>query len=180
MGKELKVWLNVNPHHDRRKAKQYSDDILQKLLKQFHPQTGFFEVQRGKNGKPFIEGGPHFSYAHSGRLHAYVIDDEPLGIDLERINSRRNYLGVAERHYHETEWQHMQTLNAQDQMNTFYQWWAQKEAWCKFHGGVLWYFLPKAVRESGLKFYDVHDIQGMACAIATRQKINHVSLNVVK
>ncbi|WP_154224208.1 4'-phosphopantetheinyl transferase family protein [Marinicella rhabdoformis] len=180
MNKELKVWLNVNPHRDRQKAKQYSADILQNLLSEFHPNGGVFDVQRGKNGKPYVEQGPHFSYAHCGQFHAYVIDDEQIGIDVERINSKRNTQGIAQRHYHRTEWQQLKSMNKQDQTELFFKWWAQKEAWCKFEGGVLWYFLPQAISSSGLHFFDVPLIKGMACSVATKEPVTKVTLNVLK
>ena len=180
MSKKLKVWLNVNPHRDRPQAKQYSAAILQKLLQQYHPSRQVFDIKRNENGKPYVEGGPHFSYAHCGQFHAYVLDDEPIGIDVERINGKRNTQGIAQRHYHKTEWQQMQSLNHEDQTALFFKWWARKEAWCKHQGGVLWYFLPQALTDSGLCFFDVPGIKDMACSVATAQPVSSVTLNVVK
>ncbi len=180
MSKELKVWLNVNPHQDRLRAKQYSAAIFQNLLREYHPSRGVFDVLRAKNGKPYVENGPHFSYTHCGRLHAYVIDDEPIGIDLERINGKRNIQGIAQRHYHEAEWQQMQNLILAQQSPYFFKLWTQKEAWCKHQGGVLWYFLPQKVCESGLNYYHVNAIGDMACCLATTETVSRIDLNVVK
>lgn len=180
MEKELKVWLNVNPHKDRHQAKQYSDAILQNLLRQYQPNASVFQIERNENGKPFVKHGPHFSYAHCGHLYAYVLDDEPIGIDVERINPKRNFKGVAQRHYHDSEWQEMQNLAEEEQKALFFRWWAQKEAWCKHQGGVLWYYLPQEIKDSGLHFFDVFLIKGMACSLATKRPISQVFLNVVK
>jgi 4'-phosphopantetheinyl transferase len=38
-------------------------------------------------GKPFVEGGPSFNIAHSGRVIAVVVDTLPVGIDIELADS---------------------------------------------------------------------------------------------
>lgn len=180
MGKELKIWLNVNPYSDKQLAKQYSDNILQRLLCEYCPNQSVFDIRRSKNGKPYLEQGPHFSYAHCGRLYAYVLDNKPIGIDVEKISSKRNVKGVAQRHYHESEWNLLYSMNDSDQRNLFFRWWAQKEAWCKHQGGVLWNFLPQALTDSGLFFFDVFSIKGMACSIATETPVSGITVNVMK
>lgn len=39
-----------------------------------------------KGGKPFIENAPQFNISHSGEYVICAVDEEPIGVDIERIN----------------------------------------------------------------------------------------------
>lgn len=45
---------------------------------------GINALQRTKNGKPFIEGAPHFSYSNTAGASALCMGCENVGVDIER------------------------------------------------------------------------------------------------
>lgn len=42
------------------------------------------EIKYTEHGKPYIENGPCFSFSHSGDFAGLAIDENPIGIDIER------------------------------------------------------------------------------------------------
>ena len=97
------------------------------------------EWQYNEHGKPFIEGGPHFSLSHCKEGIAVAVDDEPIGIDIEHI-----------RHADESLVQ--RTMNEEERQNmddrTFTRLWTQKEAIVKAQGiGIMSFEQLQAVLE---------------------------------
>ncbi len=60
------------------KTKEYLSDIMSVALKDI-------QFKYNKNGKPYVENGPHFSISHSGDYIFIVFDNKEIGIDVERI-----------------------------------------------------------------------------------------------
>lgn len=56
--------------------------MLQALL---NVKKETIEFQYTENGKPFLEAGPYFSISHCKAGIAVVIDDKPIGVDIESI-----------------------------------------------------------------------------------------------
>ena len=86
----------------------------------------FADWQYNEHGKPFIEGGPFFSISHCKTGIAVVVDDEPIGIDIEHIRTAEQ--GLIER-----------TMNAEERQQIhsdrdFTRLWTQKEAVVKAQG----------------------------------------------
>lgn len=44
------------------------------------------KIKYTEHGKPYIEGGPYFSLSHSGGYAGLVIDENPVGIDIEKAS----------------------------------------------------------------------------------------------
>ena len=93
--------------------------MLQELIGQMP------EWQYNEHGKPFIEGGLHFSISHCKEGIAVAVDDEPVGIDIEAIR-------------HADEDLIKRTMNEQERQNmddrAFTRLWTQKEAIVKAQG----------------------------------------------
>ncbi len=176
--KELHVWLHNNHHKDRVAAKQHNAVILQQLLRGYSDCEEEFEIRRSPNGKPLTPNGPHFSYSHSEQLHAFVIADHPIGIDVEKINPKRIYKDVAERYFHPLEWQRLQALPAGQQQIEFFRLWSAKEAWCKLEGGKLWQYLGQEL-PSNIYFMWQHWLKGFTCVLASEHRYDDVRLNVL-
>lgn len=82
------------------------------------------------DGKPYIEGGPHFSISHCRNALAVAVDDRPVGIDVESI--RRWDAALVERTMNADE----QALIARDAdpARAFIRLWTRKEAFLKWKG----------------------------------------------
>jgi 4'-phosphopantetheinyl transferase len=55
-------------------------------------------VLRDSQGKPYVEGGPHFNLSHSAGLGLLALcEDVPVGIDLEHVRALGNPAGLLRR-----------------------------------------------------------------------------------
>ena len=88
--------------------------------------VGEMEFLYNEHGKPYIEGGPYFSISHCKEGIAVVIDDQPIGVDIESIRHADDEL--IRRTMNEEEQRMIQ--NDQD----FTRLWTQKEAVVKMQG----------------------------------------------
>ena len=80
---------------------QAAHELLSRILQEQY-QISQPELILGPHGKPYLEGGPHFSISHSHGMVAVAIGDRNMGLDMEvirrfhqlvpqRIMSRREY-----------------------------------------------------------------------------------------
>ena len=87
----LDVVLSFLDQSRLKKANQLSkeDDRLLSygggyLMKKYLPNE---EIKISKNGKPFLEGGPHFSLSHSHDFVGLCVQEgDEIGLDIEYIN----------------------------------------------------------------------------------------------
>lgn len=102
--------------------------MLQEEMKSFNVQLSTFNYE--KSGKPFLENGPCFSISHCKTGIAVVVDDRPVGIDIESI--RRVDPELVNRTMNEAE----QALIASSETpeRAFTRLWTQKEAVLKMEG----------------------------------------------
>lgn len=100
--------------------------------KQLDMQT--VTVVTGEHGKPYLEGATdfYFSISHAGEYVALAVDDEPVGLDVEKLQHRVN---VAKRFYSEREQEAI--LQAQGPEIEFTKIWTAKEAFLKYTGKGL-------------------------------------------
>jgi 4'-phosphopantetheinyl transferase len=89
-----------------------------------------FRVRQGASGKPFVDGGPHFSVSHSGDWAVIAVCDEPVGFDIEAVEPARDIAGVARRAFHPSEREEA----ARGGVDTFYRIWTAKESYMKMLG----------------------------------------------
>ena len=93
-------------------------------------------------GKPAIGGSSlRFNLSHSGdRMLLALADGIEVGVDLERVDRRRDVLGLARRSFHADEAERI--AHAPDPVEAFFRAWTRKEALAKclgtgVFGGVL-------------------------------------------
>ena len=94
-------------------------------------------ILRDKFGKPRFEDGraPAFSIAHAHRLSVAAISDSAdalLGVDIERIDTKRDIDRIAEKFFSEGEKQRL--YSSPDKLREFYSVWTAKEAMMKQGG----------------------------------------------
>lgn len=108
------------------------------------PDLGEFGWDTQPSGKPmltFRDGRPqplHVSAAHGGGLAAVAVCDHgPIGIDVERVESRRNLIAIAQRFFAPEESEMLERCSADERTALFHQWWTRKEAVLKATGAGL-------------------------------------------
>lgn len=91
-------------------------------------------VERSPRGKPFFAGveGYWFSLSHSGGMALCALSDGgPVGVDIERVHPRREWL--PRKCLSETE-----LASFDGSWEDFYRLWTLKESWCKGEDRPLW------------------------------------------
>lgn len=84
-------------------------------------------------GKPALDGGPHFNLSHTGALAALAVSaDGPLGIDIERHAEIEE--AVARHSFSPAEYAALSRLAERDWQAGFYRCWTRKEAVIKAVG----------------------------------------------
>lgn len=87
-----------------------------------------------EQGKPFIDGLPnlHFNLSHSQDWVVAILDEEPIGIDVEFIQSIN--LKVAKRFFSKFEYESLMNLEGTKRLQMFYRIWTLKESFIKAIG----------------------------------------------
>ncbi len=103
----------------------------------------------GPYGKPalcsdFNQARLCFNVSHSGRLALYAVAvDQELGIDLERVRTEVDYVGIAQRYFSPQETTALLALPPSCRCEAFFQAWTCKEAYVKARGGAVFQALDQ-------------------------------------
>ena len=88
---------------------------------------------KGENGKPFAQNlDVQFNISHSENMVVCVVDDNPIGIDVEKI--RQIDLKIAKRVYTHDEIRYLYGGEDSSIPERFFELWTAKEAYLKFLG----------------------------------------------
>ncbi len=133
-------------------------------------QSGaLLEFGLGEHGKPFIqqpESGMEFNLTHSGGMALLAVSETgPVGIDLERINSRPSQLKVAQRLFTAETYQQLSALPADQLAAAFTERWTEFEARAKLHGAGIF---SAQVEQDSIQVTYFSPRQGWIACIATR------------
>ena len=90
--------------------------------------TNESEIYFNSNGKPFALGFPEFNISHSGDVCVLVTGDQPVGIDIEKIDCKN--LTIAEQVFSDKECEWMSS----DPVVRFHRLWTLKESFLKAIG----------------------------------------------
>lgn len=94
-------------------------------------------VQKGKNGKPYLEGYPgiHFNISHSGNVAACALGPRPLGVDVEVIRQVKG--PVIRRVLTKKEQGYLGQVPEGFRDREFFRFWTLKESYAKALGRGL-------------------------------------------
>lgn len=92
------------------------------------------EIGYADYGKPFfiVPSKLCFNISHSGQWVVCILDDYPVGIDIERIQPI-DFI-IAEHFFSFTEWKQLLLVESQYQLSRFYDIWTLKESYVKAIG----------------------------------------------
>jgi 4'-phosphopantetheinyl transferase len=95
------------------------------------------EFNANKYGKPLLKRdcGLHFNISHSEDWIVCAVDNEPIGIDIEKL--RPVELEIAEQFFAEEEYKILISKNPEDQQHFFFDLWTLKESYIKAVGRGL-------------------------------------------
>jgi 4'-phosphopantetheinyl transferase len=98
----------------------------------------------GGAGKPMLCENSHpgrsvqFNFTHCRDLALLGVTlGQPIGVDIEAIDPKRDIRGIGQRFFHPREWAHLHALPEDQQPVTFFDYWASKEAVVKAQGGGI-------------------------------------------
>lgn len=130
----------IKRYHNQNNAYQsLLADLLARLVicNQLHMNNQDIEFSYNKYGKPFLASHPlvSFNISHSGNWVVCMIDDHPVGIDIERIHSIDPY--VAKRFFSKDEFEDLMAKEDPLKLTYFYDLWTLKESFVKMLGKGL-------------------------------------------
>lgn len=130
-----------------RKAMKYKkqEDVLRSLVGEILVRKVCIDIKKAERitfatnyyGKPFIIEYPdiHFNISHSKNLVICGIDKQPLGIDIEYIQSID--LDIAREIFSKEEYQQFIQIDSTKKLKKFYEIWTLKESYIKAIGKGL-------------------------------------------
>lgn len=121
-------------------------------------------------GKPdFADGSWHFNLSHSGEYVCLVVDEKPVGVDIQQIRPLKNY-HVAERFFAERELAKIEACaNEAEKVECFYDIWVKKESYAKLTGEGIGHTVGVNTEDASLQV-DWHDFacpEGYRLAVCT-------------
>jgi 4'-phosphopantetheinyl transferase len=101
-----------------------------------------------ENGKPYLLNSPEplsFNLSHSGERAVLAITrGRSIGVDIEQISRKRDWLGIAQHYFHSDEVEYLCALPEEEQYAQFFRLWTLKEAYLKARGTGIATGLDKA------------------------------------
>ncbi len=94
-------------------------------------------ISVNSSGKPFLSSNPHglfFNVSHSDHLALIAVASSTVGVDIERIRERVNFLSIGQQFFTLCEQQQLNSYPASQRRRGFYRLWTRKEALLKMHG----------------------------------------------
>lgn len=120
---------------------EYKTDLPQNVLEHCKKQESFaaakalidvgvLGLRYEENGKP-VADNCYVSISHSGNMVAVCTSEKPIGIDIEKIDEKRNLEKLSNRVFCGEE---LETFKNNPTPEQFYEIWTQKEAYSKIDG----------------------------------------------
>ncbi len=111
--------------------------LRQIILENLQMPDEKISFEANPHGKPFLMGSGdfHFNLSHSGELVVCVVDNAPVGIDIELI--RPVEYNIASRFFSPVEYGDLMTKNEAEQRHYFFSLWVLKESYIKALGEGL-------------------------------------------
>jgi len=99
-------------------------------------------IRRTAAGQPYLHGpsgfkSPAISISHRGNYLALAIHQSALGVDLENMRARKNYLEMADYMFHGSEAASLRNHSDTHGLRLFYAYWTMREALAKSSGVPL-------------------------------------------
>jgi len=117
-----------------------SEPVLRSVLSRYlDASPGAIELEIGSHGKPRLAGGElEFNLSNSAGLALIAVSEgREVGVDVERIEPRRDFLALAERALGPEAVATLRATPGDERAHAFYDLWVRHEAGLKCGGGGL-------------------------------------------
>jgi 4'-phosphopantetheinyl transferase len=150
-----------SPQQRRAEAGRRLREVLAAVLGM---AAGEVELVTGRNGKPELATGTlRFNLSHSGDLALVAVTrDREVGVDVERVDLRRDVARLARRALDPAAAEAVLALPAAERSRAFHRAWARREAVAKCAGTGLSVPVPDTPRQ----VHDLEVAEGYAGAVA--------------
>ena len=168
--REMKVYLfeHYQEAFPGLRGRELTEFLIREVMKGYDICDA--EILRTSKGKPYLKEGPFFSVSHSGGCFACLVDERPVGIDIQQRRSvkareiGKRYFTAEEREY-----------LAESGDSGFFFLWTRKEAYSKYTGRGLEEILKgtSVLNRRDVEFVDFQLEKGLycSCCIEKRQNI---------
>jgi len=95
-------------------------------------RAGDLLIRTEPNGKPYVEGGPHFNLSHSEHRALLAVAAFPLGVDIEAVRTMED--AVADFAFSPAEQAALRAFPPGERQAAFFRGWTRKEAVVKARG----------------------------------------------
>lgn len=137
MTKSLNVYVGRAATFKKNNGASVIENMAREILRKQGVTTDL-STYRAPGGKPaFTHYDLEFNGSHSGELAVCVFDSAPVGIDIQKIDTKRDmahYDKIAARFFHPEEIKKLAALKTADRRRAFFELWSQKEAVMKQTG----------------------------------------------
>jgi len=126
----------ISPLH-RQRFKDAHNGLREILAKYVHQSPKEIIFTKTNSGKPLLKHFPelHFNLSHSEDIALCAISKNPVGIDVEYLDKKINFLDIAQRFFNNTEYDILKAITDKEKLNlAFFKLWTQKEAYLKSQG----------------------------------------------
>jgi 4'-phosphopantetheinyl transferase len=133
-------------------------DTLNGLLKKDNNIFENISLNKDIYGRPYIEGvNVKISISHSGNILTAILSDKDVGIDIEKIDTDRDYIKIAKRYFNESNYK-----ICIEKADNFYDLWTKKEAYSKYLGKGINRQLLKSelIKDDNFTFTSINFIKG--------------------
>jgi 4'-phosphopantetheinyl transferase len=143
--KKLFNFLSLDERKQINKFKKWEDAqraligriLIRSIVCNHYSFKNYISFQINEYGKPFLKELPdiHFNIAHSGCWVVCAIDNDSVGIDVERIQPID--LNIAKRFFSMEECADLYKKEEKDRLSYFFDLWTLKESYIKAEGKGL-------------------------------------------
>lgn len=171
-----------NYKYRNKKIKNLGDLLLQySIYKNFGIPSNDWEIKYNDFGKPLViaKKNVYYSISYSNNWIICIVNDKPVGIDLEHVNEIDYQLIIKYFHSHEVE----QINKMQNKLSEFYRIWTLKESYLKLLGTGLYKELntfnivSPDVYIDDIRINTFHkEIENYSVAISSFQNINNLKI----
>ena len=98
----------------------------------FNGDINSVKVKTGIHGKPYIEGKLNFNLSHSGDYVIMLVDNEPVGCDVQKMIKNRDFKSIMNYLFHSKEISYVE--NSNNETDAFYRVWCLRESVLKASG----------------------------------------------
>lgn len=119
---------------------------LRQMLSHYRKEApGDVNIERGPQGKPYVQGGPEFNLSHTHGGIYVAVSSQPIGLDVEAAERRVHGMELARKFFSAAEVYELDLLPPEEQNAAFIRRWVSKEAMVKLSGEGIFLGLREAL-----------------------------------